>query len=103
MNTVISLNSSILERVVKWLCLLHGKKNCDSIDYVRLQIILDKYKQLSKNGIENGTILKLKKLDGSSWQIINQFIIITFDILEVYSEPCQTSKTGCFAKLLNVF
>ena len=60
-------------------------------------------KELSKNGIENGAILKLKKLDGSSWQIINQFIIIIFDILEVYSEPCQTSKTGCFAKLINVF
>ena len=60
-----SINSSILERVEKYLCLLYGKKTCDSID-VRLQMFLEKYKQFSKKGRENEAILKIKKLDGSS-------------------------------------
>ena len=59
MSTEISLNSSILERVEKYLCLLYGKKTCDSKD-VRLQMFLEKYKQFSKKGSENETILKIK-------------------------------------------
>ena len=34
MSTEISLNSSIVERVEKYLCLLYGKETCDSIDDV---------------------------------------------------------------------
>ena len=66
MSTDNSLNSSILERVEKYLCLLRGKKKCDSIDDVRLQMFLKKYKQFSKKGSENETIFKINKLDGSS-------------------------------------
>ena len=36
-------------------------------------------------------------------QIINQFMTIMFDIKDAYLEPCQTSKTGRFAKPINVF
>ena len=66
MSTEISLNSSIVERVEKYLCLLYGKETCDSIDDVKRQIFLEKYKQLSKKGSKNETISKRKKLDGSS-------------------------------------
>ena len=48
MSTEISLNSSILERAGKQLCLLYRKKTCDLIDDVRLQMFLEKYKQFSK-------------------------------------------------------
>ena len=47
MGTEILLNSSILEGVEKYLCLLYGKKKCDSIDDVRLQMFLEKFKQFS--------------------------------------------------------
>ena len=50
MSTEISLNSSIVERVEKYLCLLYGKKTRDSIDDVRRQMFLEKYKQFSKKG-----------------------------------------------------
>ena len=46
--TDISLNSSILEQVEKYLGLLYGKKKCDPIDDVILQMFLEKYKQFSK-------------------------------------------------------
>ena len=49
----ISLKSSILERMEKYLCLLYGKKKYDSIDHVRLQMFLEKYKYFSKKGSEN--------------------------------------------------
>ena len=48
MGTEISLNSSILESVEKFLCLLYAEKKCSSIYDVRLQIFLEKYKQFSK-------------------------------------------------------
>ena len=67
MSTEISLNSNILEGEEKYLCLLYGKKKCDSIDYTRSQMLLAKHKQLRKKGSENETILKIKKPDGSSW------------------------------------
>ena len=47
-STEISLNSSILERVEKYLCLLYGKKTCNSIDDVRLQMFLEKYSSSAK-------------------------------------------------------
>ena len=49
----ISLKSRILERIEKYLCLLYGKKKYDSIDHVRLQMFLEKYKQFSKKDSEN--------------------------------------------------
>ena len=42
MITEILLNSSILERKGKYPCFLCGKKKCDSIDDVRLQMFLGK-------------------------------------------------------------
>ena len=60
MGTEIWLNSSIYERVMKYLCLLYGKKKCDSIYDVRLQMFLEKYKQLSKKSSENETTLKIR-------------------------------------------
>ena len=74
-STEISLNSSILERVEKYLYLLYGKKTCDSIDDVRLKIFLEKYKQFSKKGSKNETILKIKKLDGSSWPPCSRVLV----------------------------
>ena len=65
-STDISLNSSILEQVEKYLGLLYGKKKCDPIDDVILQMFLEKYKQFSKKRCENEALLKIKKLDGSS-------------------------------------
>ena len=102
MSTEISLNSSILERVEKYLCLLYGKKTCDSID-VRLQMFLEKYKQFSKKGRENEAILKIKKLDGSSWPPCSRVFVekikrITFVArrwrcsfmqFQPTSEPCE--------------
>ena len=67
MGTEISLNSSIFERVEKYLHLLYEKKKYDSIDDVRLQMFLQKYKQFSKKATKNEKILKIRKLDGSSW------------------------------------
>ena len=32
-------------------------------------MLLEKYEQFNKNGRENETILKIKKLDGSSWPL----------------------------------
>ena len=75
MGTEISLNSSILERVEKYLYLLYGKKKCDSTDDVKLQMFLDKYKQFSKKGSENETILRIKKLDGSSWPPCSRVLV----------------------------
>ena len=75
MGTEISLNNSILERVEKYLCLLCGKKKCSSIDDVRLQIFLEKYKQFGKKGSENETILKIKKLDSSFWPTCSKVLI----------------------------
>ena len=75
MGTEISLNSSIYERVKKYLCLLYGKKKCDSIYDARLQMFLEKYKQLSKKSSENETTLKIKKLDGSSWPLCSRVLV----------------------------
>ena len=75
MSTEISLNSSILERVEKYLCLLYGKKTSDSIDDVRLQMFAEKYKQFAKKGSENETIFKIKKLDGSSWPPCSRVLV----------------------------
>ena len=66
-STEISLNNSILERVEKYLCLLYRRKKDDSIDDIRLQMFLEKYKQFSKKSSYNETVLKRKKLNGSSW------------------------------------
>ena len=76
MGTEISLNSSnLLERVEQYLCMLYEKKKCDSIDDVRLQMFLEKYKQFSKKGSENETVLKIKKLDGSSWPPCSRLLV----------------------------
>ena len=61
-----SLNDSILERVEQYLCLLYGKKKYGSIDDVRLQMFVEKYKQFSKKGGKKETVLKIKKLGGTS-------------------------------------
>ena len=53
-------------KVEKYLCLLYGEKKCDSINYVRLQMYMEKLKQFSRKGSENEIILKIKKLDCSS-------------------------------------
>ena len=75
MGTEISLNSSIFERVEKYLYLLYGKKKCESIHDVRLQMFLQKYKQFIKKGTENETILKIRKLDGSSWPPCSKVLV----------------------------
>ena len=103
MSTDNSLNSSILERVEKYLCLLRGKKKCDSIDDVRLQMFLKKYKQFSKKGSENETIFKINKLDGSSWPPCSRVFIQKIERTMIFvkrwrcsymqfqpsSEPCE--------------
>ena len=75
MSTDISLKSSILERVEKYLRLLYGKKTYDSIYDVRLQMFLEKYKQFSKKRSENETVLKINILDGSSWSPCSRVLI----------------------------
>ena len=75
MGTDISLSNSILERVEKYLCLLYGKKKCSSIDDVRLQMLLEKYKQFSKKGSENDTVLKIKKLESSFWPTCSKVLV----------------------------
>ena len=67
MRTDISLNSSILKRVEKYIYLLYGKKKFDSIDDVRLQMFLEKYKQFCRKSSKNEIILRMKELDGSTW------------------------------------
>ena len=57
-STEISLNSSILERVEKYLCLLYGKKTSDPIDDVRLQMFVEKYKQFTKKVAKMRKFLK---------------------------------------------
>ena len=74
-STGISLNSSIRERVEKYLCFLYEKKKCDSIDDVRMLMFLEKYKQFSIKGNKNETILKIKKLDGSSWPPCSKVLV----------------------------
>ena len=75
MGTEISLNSSIFERVEKYLHLLYEKKKYDSIDDVRLQMFLQKYKQFSKKATKNEKILKIRKLDGSSWPPCSKVLV----------------------------
>ena len=53
-----SINSSILESVEKYLCLLYGKKTSDSIDDVRLQMFVEKYKQFTKKVAKMRKFLK---------------------------------------------
>ena len=87
----ISLNTSILERVEKYLCLLYGKKTCDSIDDVRLQVFLEKYKQFSKKGSKNETILKIKKLDGSSWPPCSRVLVEKIKRTMFVARRCRCS------------
>ena len=75
MGTDISLNSSILERVEKYICLFYGKKKCNSTDDVRLQMFWGKYIIVSKKGSENDTTLKIKKLGGSSWPPCSRILV----------------------------
>ena len=53
----------IREDIEKFTCKVYGKKKLTSINEVRLQIFLSKYKP---NGKKNKTIMDVKSMDGSA-------------------------------------